>query len=120
MKQKIYYGDILELKDFETKETIFEKVTSIINPDSKDKSFQIKTENLQYDFTNFYEIVRVIRNEQYTWSERAKCYDAKITDQETILYYKCLITGNKKELKCSKDIALSSYLGMVGALVCVD
>jgi hypothetical protein len=56
-------------------------------------------------------------SKQTTWSERAKCYDAKHTENGTILYYVCLITGKKTELKHPDKLALSAYIGHIGALV---
>ncbi len=57
----IKIGDVIELRDFDSGEIIFEKVTNINNPNSNDFSFQIKTRNLEYDFTNFYEIINVYK-----------------------------------------------------------
>jgi hypothetical protein len=57
---KIKIGDFLELQSFDSGKTIFEKVTKIKNEKTIDKIFQIRTENLDFDFTNFYQIVNVI------------------------------------------------------------
>ena len=55
---------------------------------------------------------------QVIWSEEAKCYDAKYTSEGgTILFYKCLITGNKKQITHPEKLALSAYKGRTGQLV---
>lgn len=54
---------------------------------------------------------------QTIWSKRAKCYDAKHTDKGTVLYYECLITGKKTELTHPDKLALSAYIGHIGALM---
>ena len=56
---KVKIGDILELKDYDSGEIILEKITSIHNKKTDDENFQIRTENLYYDFTNFYEVVNI-------------------------------------------------------------
>jgi hypothetical protein len=56
-------------------------------------------------------------SKQKTWSKRAKCYDAKHTENGTVLYYECLITGKKTEIRHSEKLTLSSYIGYVVVLV---
>lgn len=57
-------------------------------------------------------------NNSTTWSKRARCYDAKRTVNGIVLYYECLITGNRRQLKAGSDtLSPSSYIGRTGALV---
>lgn len=57
---KIKIGDVLTLEDVDnSKSLIKEKVTSIKNPNSNDPCFQIATDNLSYDWTNFYYLRKV-------------------------------------------------------------
>jgi hypothetical protein len=54
---EIQVGNILTLEEIDDSSKIIkEKVTEITNKDSSDPSFQIRTENLDFDFTNFYSI----------------------------------------------------------------
>lgn len=61
--------------------------------------------------------MKASENNYMVWSKKAKCYKAKHTNNGTILYYKCLITGNRRELKHPDKLALSAYIGRIGELV---
>jgi hypothetical protein len=56
---KVEIGDILELRHYDTNEIILERVTSVENKDTDDEMFQVRTENMYYDFINFYEVVNI-------------------------------------------------------------
>lgn len=54
---KIEVGNILTLRELNSDRIIKEKVTKVENPLIEDSYFQIRTENLDFDFQNFYEII---------------------------------------------------------------
>jgi len=56
---KVEIGDILELRHYDTNEITLERVTSVENKDTDDEMFQVRTENMYYDFINFYEVVNI-------------------------------------------------------------
>ncbi len=60
---RIEINDMLLLEDIDNPVIqIKEKVVSIYNPKTEDTFFQIRTENYDYDFQNFFNIIEIIKS----------------------------------------------------------